>query len=144
MNTLTVSFFWNIAFGAGSFLAALGQGFALGAILQGIAVDEFGHFIGGTWDWLGLRSILVALTLIQGYVLSGSTLLFLLSFLGLGLIIFPYIIPTQITIYQAAASPSSLGFMIIFVGFLIPIMLAYNIYQYVVFRGKVTGGNYGD
>lgn len=224
-------FFWNIAFGAGSFLAALGQGFALGAILQGIAVDEFGHFIGGTWDWLGLRSILVALTLIQGYVLSGSTylimktegalqsthywtarisavttfigavyltittpifyesarerlfaqplvyiftlipllgtlliilllrslyleqertpfiwtiLLFLLSFLGLGLIIFPYIIPTQITIYQAAASPSSLVFMIIFVGFLIPIMLAYNIYQYVVFRGKVTGGNYGD
>ena len=224
-------FFWNIAFGAGSFLAALGQGFALGAILQGIAVDELGHFIGGTWDWLGLRSILVALTLIQGYVLSGSTylimktegalqsthywtarisavttfigavyltittpifyesarerlfaqplvyifvlipllgtllvflllrslyleqertpfiwtiLLFLLSFLGLGLIIFPYIIPTQITIYQAAASPSSLVFMIIFVGFLIPIMLAYNIYQYVVFRGKVTGGNYGD
>ena len=224
-------FFWNIAFGAGSFLAALGQGFALGAILQGIAVDEAGHFIGGTWDWLGLRSILVALTLIQGYVLSGSTylimktegelqnthywtariaavttfigavyltittpifyesardrlftqplvyifalipllgtlliflllrslyleqerrpfiwtiLLFLLSFLGLGLIVFPYIIPTQITIYQAAASPSSLVFMIIFIGFLIPIMLAYNIYQYVVFRGKVTGGNYGE
>ncbi len=224
-------FFWNIAFGAGSFLAALGQGFALGAILQGITVDEFGHFTGGTWDWLGLRSILVALTLIQGYVLSGSTylimktegalqsthywtarisavttfigavyltittpifyesarerlftqplvyifalipllgtllivlllrslylqqertpfiwtiLLFLLSFLGLGLIVFPYIIPTQITIYQAAASPSSLVFMIIFVGFLIPIMLAYNIYQYVVFRGKVTGGNYGE
>ena len=224
-------FFWNIAFGAGSFLAALGQGFALGAILQGIAVDETGHFIGGTWDWLGLRSILVALTLIQGYVLSGSTylimktegelqtthyltakisavttfigavyltittpifyesardrlfteplvyifalipllgtllivllirslyleqekrpfiwtiLLFLLSFLGLGLIVFPYIIPTRITIYQAAASPSSLVFMIIFIGFLIPIMLAYNIYQYVVFRGKVTGGNYGE
>ena len=223
--------FWNIAFGAGSFLAALGQGFALGAILQGITVDEAGHFIGGTWDWLGLRSILVALTLIQGYVLSGSTylvmktegelqnthyltakisavttfigavyltittpifyesardrlftqplvyifalipllgtlliflllrslyleqerrpfiwtiLLFLLSFLGLGLIIFPYIIPTRITIYQAAASPSSLVFMIIFVGFLIPIMLAYNIYQYIVFRGKVTGGNYGE
>ncbi|MGK7947604.1 MAG: cytochrome d ubiquinol oxidase subunit II [Xenococcaceae cyanobacterium] len=224
-------FFWNIAFGAGSFLAALGQGFALGAILQGIAVDEAGHYIGGTWDWLGLRSILVALTLIQGYVLSGSTylimktegelqsthymtakiaavttfigavyltistpifyesarerlftqplvyifalipllgtllivlllrslfleeerkpfiwtiLLFLLSFLGLGLIVFPYIIPTKITIYQAAASPSSLVFMVIFIGVLIPIMLAYNIYQYVVFRGKVTGGNYGE
>ena len=223
--------FWNIAFGAGSFLAALGQGFALGAILQGIAVDQAGHFIGGTWDWLGLRSLLVALTLIQGYVLSGSTylimktegelqythywtarisavttfigavyltittpifyesarerlftqplvyifalipllgtllitlllrslyleeerkpfiwtiLLFLLSFLGLGLIIFPYIIPTQITIYQAAASPSSLVFMIIFIGALIPIMLAYNIYQYVVFRGKVNSENYGD
>ena len=64
--------------------------------------------------------------------------LFLLSFLGLGLVVFPYIIPTEITIYEAAASPSSLVFMIIFIGFLIPIMLAYNIYQYVVFRGKVA------
>jgi cytochrome bd ubiquinol oxidase subunit II len=66
-----------------------------------------------------------------------TILIFLLTFLGLGLIVFPYIIPTKITIYQAAASPSALVFMIIFVGFLIPIMLFYNIYQYVVFRGKV-------
>ena len=222
-------FFWNVAFGGGSFLAATGQGFALGAILQGIDVDSAGHFIGGTWDWLSLRSVLVALTLIQGYVLIGSTylilktegelqnthnltakisavttfigavyltittpifsesartrlfdaplvyvfalipllgallivlllkslyakeetkpfvwtlLLFLLSFIGLGLVVFPYIIPAQITIYQAAASPSSLVFMIIFIGFLIPIMLAYNIYNYVVFKGKVIGEEY--
>jgi cytochrome bd ubiquinol oxidase subunit II len=221
--------FWNFAFGAGSFLAALGQGFALGSVIEGINVDEAGHFIGSTWDWLDWRSCLVALTLIQGYVLIGSTYLilktdgelqkthfrtaklaavttligaalitivtpvfyesartrlfsppllyvfvaipllglllvgllirslyqekertpfvltifiFLLSFLGLGLIIFPYVIPTRITIYQAAASPSALVFMIIFVGFLIPIMLFYNIYQYVVFRGKVTGNAY--
>jgi cytochrome d ubiquinol oxidase subunit II len=66
----------------------------------------------------------------------------LLSFIGLGLIVFPYVIPTQITIYQAAASSSALVFMIIFIGFLIPIMLFYNIYQYIVFRGKVTGGHY--
>ncbi len=217
--------FWNIAFGGGSLLAATGQGFALGGILQGIAVDSAGHFIGGTWDWLSLRSLLVALTLIQGYVLIGSTylilktegdlqtthnltakisaittfvgavyltvttpifsvstraklfdpplvyifvlipllgawliflllkslyseqenqpfvwtlLLFLLSFIGLGLVVFPYIIPDQITIYQAAASPSSLVFMIVFIGFLIPIMLAYNIYNYIVFQGKIV------
>ncbi|BAC89485.1 gsr1544 [Gloeobacter violaceus PCC 7421] len=48
----------------------------------------------------------------------------------------------SVTIYQAAAAPSALVFMIIFMGFLIPIMLAYNIFQYVVFRGKVTGGHY--
>ncbi|WP_008309095.1 cytochrome d ubiquinol oxidase subunit II [Leptolyngbya sp. PCC 6406] len=221
---------WNLAFGAGSFMAALGQGFALGGVLGGIEVDSGGHFIGGTWDWLNLPSILIALTLIQGYVLIGSTylimktegplqathyrtaklaaittligallitittpvlieyardrlfqapqvylfavipllglflvwqlikslnaeaerapflwtiLIFLLTFLGLALIVFPYIIPTQVTIYAAAAAPSSLVFMIIFIGFLIPIMLAYNIYQYVVFRGKVTGDHYG-
>ena len=224
-------FVWNLAFGIGSFLAAIGQGFALGGVIGGIAVDSSGHFIGGNFDWLSWQSALVALTLIQGYVLIGSTylisktegnlqeihfstaklsayttligailitivtpifyvsartklfsaplvyifalipiagvflvwrllnsieqrrerrpfvwtiLLFLLSFLGLGLIVFPYIIPTEITIYQAAAASSSLVFMIIFIGFLIPIMLAYNIYQYIVFRGKVAGEGYGD
>jgi cytochrome d ubiquinol oxidase subunit II len=72
-----------------------------------------------------------------------TILLFLLTFLGLALVVFPYIIPTQITIYDAAADPSALVFMIIFIGVLIPIMLAYNIYQYIVFRGKVRGEHYG-
>lgn len=223
--------FWNVAFGTGSFLASTGQGLALGGVLGGIRVDGAGHFVGTTWDWLSLPSILVALTLIQGYVLIGSTylimktegelqethyrtaklaawttllgailitiltpifndyardrlfaqpliyvfalipvlgvvliwqlisslnskretapfvwtiLLFLLTFIGLALVVFPYVIPTQITIYQAAAAPSSLVFMLVFIGFLIPIMLAYNIYQYVVFRGKVVTGEYGE
>ena len=69
--------FWNTAFGAGSFLAALGQGFSAGAILAGIKVDVSGHFIGSTWDWLNWQSLFVALTLIQGYVLIGSTYLIL-------------------------------------------------------------------
>ena len=66
---------WNIGFGAGSFLAALGQGLALGGVLKGIAVDESGYFVGSTWDWLSWQSVLVALTLIQGYVLIGSSYL---------------------------------------------------------------------
>lgn len=223
--------FWNNAFGVASFVAAMSQGFALGSVLSGIQVDSAGHFVGGVWDWLNVRSLVVALTLVQGYVLIGSTylilktedelqethyrtakiaafttligallitvttpifyqglrikllssgltplfviipllavgliglllrslfakaentpfiwtlLLFLLSFVGLGLIVFPYIIPTKITIYQGAASPSALVFMLIFVGFLIPIMLFYNIYQYVVFRGKVSSADYGE
>jgi cytochrome d ubiquinol oxidase subunit II len=73
-----------------------------------------------------------------------TILIFLLTFIGLGLVIFPYVIPTQITIYQAAASSSALVFMLIFIGFLIPIMLFYNIYQYIVFRGKVAGTSYGE
>ena len=36
---------------------------------------EAGHFIGTTWDWLSWQSLLVALTLIQGYILIGSTYL---------------------------------------------------------------------
>jgi cytochrome bd ubiquinol oxidase subunit II len=219
-------FIWNLAFGVGSFLAALGQGFALGSVFEGILVDEAGHFNGGIWDWLTWRSTLVALTLIQGYVTIGSTylilkttgelqkthyktatiatwttligaifitvvtpifseqtrsqlfsaplvyvfgaipivgillvvmllrslkrceenaplvwtfLIFALSFVGLGFVVFPNIIPPSVTIYEAAASPSSLVFMLTFVGFLIPIVLFYNIYNYVVFRGKIAG-----
>ncbi|MGF1675096.1 MAG: cytochrome d ubiquinol oxidase subunit II, partial [Rivularia sp. (in: cyanobacteria)] len=71
-----------------------------------------------------------------------TILLFLLTFIGLALIVFPYIIPSKITIYQAAADPSSLVIMIIFIGALIPIMLFYNLYSYIVFRGKVTGDSY--
>jgi cytochrome d ubiquinol oxidase subunit II len=56
----------------------------------------------------------------------------------LALAVFPYIIPTQITIYEASADP------IVFIGFLIPVMLFYNLYSYVVFRGKVAGHNYGE
>ncbi|MGF1497795.1 MAG: cytochrome d ubiquinol oxidase subunit II [Elainellaceae cyanobacterium] len=225
-------FFWNTAFGTGSFVAATGQGLALGGVLAGIQVDETGHFIGSTLDWFNLPSVLVALTLIQGYVLIGSTyliwktegelqethyktarlaaittligavlitiatpifysyartrlfqapqvylfsvipilgvllialllrslgrkeerypfvwtiLLFLLTFLGLAFVVFPYIIPTEITIYEAAADPSSLVFMLIFIGGLIPVMIFYNIYSYIVFRGKVTAGTgYGE
>jgi len=220
---------WNITFGVGSFLAALGQGFALGSVFEGITVDELGHFSGGIWDWLTWRSVIVALTLIQGYVLIGSTylilktsgelqntyyktaqiatwttligavfitvttpafseqartqlftapliyifglipilaialialllksiknreentpiiwtfLLFSVSFIGLGFVIFPKIIPPSITIYQAAAAPSSLVFMLTFIGFLIPVVLSYNVYNYVVFRGKIVGEEY--
>lgn len=216
---------WNLAFGIGSFLAALGQGFAVGTVFEGIKVDAAGHFAGSIWDWLTWHSVLVALTLIQGYVLIGSTyliykttgelqqthyrtatiaawttfigavlitisapifhehlraqlfqpplfyifaaipvlgilliflllrslqkreeimplvwtfLLFLLSFIGLGFVIFPNIIPPNVTIYEASASPSAQVFMLIFVAFLIPIMLAYNLYNYLVFRGKVV------
>ena len=48
---------WDIAFAGGSWLAALAQGIALGAILQGVHV-EGRHYAGGWWDWLTPFSIL--------------------------------------------------------------------------------------
>jgi cytochrome d ubiquinol oxidase subunit II len=71
-------------------------------------------------------------------------MLFALSFIGLGFVIFPQIIPPSVTIYEAAAAPSSLVFMLTFIGFLIPILLFYNIYNYIVFRGKIADENYGE
>jgi cytochrome d ubiquinol oxidase subunit II len=40
-------------------------------------VDAEGHFAGGIFDWLTWRSVIVALTLIQAYVLVGSAYLIL-------------------------------------------------------------------
>jgi cytochrome d ubiquinol oxidase subunit II len=42
-----------------------------------------------------------------------------------------------VTIDQAAAPSNTLVFMLVGIGMLIPVMITYNIYQYVVFRGKV-------
>jgi len=67
---------WDLAFAGGSLLAALAQGIALGAILQGVHV-EGRQYAGGWWDWLTPFSILTGLSLAAGYALLGATWLVL-------------------------------------------------------------------
>jgi cytochrome d ubiquinol oxidase subunit II len=66
--------------------------------------------------------------------------LFALSYAGLGISMWPYIVPRSITIWQAASPPSSQLFMLVGVAILVPIILAYTAWNYWVFRGKVRGG----
>jgi cytochrome d ubiquinol oxidase subunit II len=214
---------WDTAFFGGSLLAALAQGIALGAILQGVHV-EGRAYAGGWWDWLTPFSILTGIALIAGYCLLGATwlvmkttgdlrekayhlswwllfamlgaigtvslatpfldaeyarrwfawpnilltapvpvavaavtalllrslanrqdyrpfflalALFALSYAGLGISMYPYIVPRSITIWQAAAPHSSQVFMLVGVAVLVPIILAYTAWAYWVFRGKV-------
>lgn len=214
---------WDTAFFGGSLLAALAQGIALGAILQGVHV-EGRAYAGGWWDWLTPFSILTGVALIAGYCLLGATwlvmkttgdlrekayhlswwllfamlgaigavslatpfldaeyarrwfawpnilltapvpvavaavtalllrslanrqdyrpfflalALFALSYAGLGISMYPYIVPRSITIWQAAAPYSSQVFMLVGVAVLVPIILAYTAWAYWVFRGKV-------
>ena len=63
---------WDLSFTLGSLTAALAQGVALGALLQGIPV-EGRAYAGGWWDWLTPFSLLTGLSLIAGYMLLGST-----------------------------------------------------------------------
>ncbi|HEX6611157.1 MAG TPA: cytochrome d ubiquinol oxidase subunit II [Hyphomicrobiaceae bacterium] len=63
--------------------------------------------------------------------------LFVLSYIGLGISFYPYIVPTSVTIWEAAAPDSSLRFLLVGAVILIPIILAYTAYAYWVFRGKV-------
>jgi cytochrome d ubiquinol oxidase subunit II len=64
--------------------------------------------------------------------------LFVLSYVGLGISFYPYIVPTSVTIWEAAAPDNSLGFLLVGAGVLVPLILAYTAYSYWVFRGKVN------
>jgi cytochrome d ubiquinol oxidase subunit II len=64
--------------------------------------------------------------------------LFVLSFIGLGISFFPYLVPHAVTIWEAAAPDNSLSFLLVGGVVLIPIILAYTAYAYWVFRGKVN------
>lgn len=66
-----------------------------------------------------------------------SVALFVLSYIGLGISFYPYIVPPSVTIWSAAAPRESLGFLIWGALLLIPLILAYTAWSYWVFRGKV-------
>jgi cytochrome bd ubiquinol oxidase subunit II len=68
--------------------------------------------------------------------------LFLLSFIGLGISIFPDIVPGRVTIWEAASPRSSQIFLLVGAAVLIPMILAYTAYAYWVFRGKVGAEGY--
>lgn len=63
--------------------------------------------------------------------------LFILSFVGLGISFYPYMIPGVLTIKDAAAPVSSLEFLLVGTVVLVPMILAYTAYAYWVFRGKI-------
>jgi cytochrome d ubiquinol oxidase subunit II len=217
---------WDWGFALGSTVAALMQGIALGALVQGIDI-EGRAYAGGWWVWLTPFSILTGIGVAVGYALLGSTWLnlkttgplqekarrlaliagvgtvaligivslwtpfldrvyferwfgwptaffsafvpllvvactfalwwglrtgahllpflaalglFVLSFAGIGISFYPYIVPGALTIAEAAAPDSSLAFLLVGAAFLVPIILAYTGYAYWVFRGKVDPG----
>lgn len=67
----------------------------------------------------------------------GAIGLFLLSYLGMGISLYPMIIPHHITLWQAAAAPDTQAFLLVGTMFLLPIVLMYSAWSYWVFRGKV-------
>lgn len=219
---------WDVAFSIGSIAAAFAQGVTLGALLQGVAVQNR-TYAGGWFDWLSPFSVLVGVSLVCGYALLGATwlvmksegplqercyrfafrlaaativamaavsaatpflreaywerwfawpqvlftaqvpllvvivagvlfwslkrahhytpflmalALFGLGLAGLGVSLYPNIVPPSVTIWEAAAPHDSLIFMLPGVLVLVPIILAYTGYSYWVFRGKTGHEGY--
>jgi cytochrome d ubiquinol oxidase subunit II len=217
---------WDIAFAAGSTLAAFSQGVVLGSLLQEIRVVN-GQFAGGAFDWLTPFALMCGAGLVVGYALLGTTWLmmktageveqrarrlgvpllflllgfialvslwtpleipriaerwfgtpqfyalsqvplatlllawlcwrgirrgnsilpfasavglFLLAFAGLVISNAPYLVPPSITLWDAAAHPSSQVFFLIGAMILLPMILGYTVLVFWLFRGKLQPG----
>lgn len=67
---------------------------------------------------------------------------FLLCFVGLGLSVYPYVVPGAVTIWAAATDHSSQVFMLLGTALVLPMILGYTAWSYWVFRGKVSADGY--
>jgi cytochrome bd ubiquinol oxidase subunit II len=63
---------------------------------------------------------------------------FLTAYLGLGISLWPWVVPFAFTFRQAAAAPPSQSLLLIGTVILLPVVLAYTGYNYYVFRGKAS------
>jgi cytochrome d ubiquinol oxidase subunit II len=63
-----------------------------------------------------------------------------LGYSGLGISLWPNVLPPSISIWEAAGPPQSLGFTLVGALLIVPITLAYTAWSYWVFRGKVRSG----
>jgi cytochrome d ubiquinol oxidase subunit II len=92
--------------------------------------------LSAAWCWIALRRG----ASVQPFI--AAVLLFLLAFVGLVISNVPYLVPPTITVWQAAAAPTSQVFMLIGTVLLLPIILGYSGFVYWVFRGKVDHAGY--
>jgi len=67
-----------------------------------------------------------------------TLVLVFLGYSGLGISLWPNIVPPSISIWDASSPPQSQGFMLVGTLFIIPCILGYTFWSYYVFRGKVT------
>ncbi|MBL9033205.1 MAG: cytochrome d ubiquinol oxidase subunit II, partial [Rhodospirillaceae bacterium] len=65
-----------------------------------------------------------------------------LSFAGLAYSFYPFVVPDSLTIWQAAAAPESLLFILVGVVIVLPLILGYTAFSYYVFRGKARDLTY--
>jgi cytochrome d ubiquinol oxidase subunit II len=66
-----------------------------------------------------------------------SLIIFVTSFVGLAVSLYPYLVPPTLTLGETASSITVLVFMLMGIGILMPVMLVYNGYRYLVFREKI-------
>ena len=71
---------------------------------------------------------------------ASAIALFLLELAGLVISNAPYLVPDKMTVWEAAAAPSSQMFMLVGTLLMLPVILGYTVFVYRTFRGKVPHG----
>ena len=138
------------------------------SLLTGVSVVAAYALLGSTWLvmkaegnlqrqaramawWLGgatlaaLASVAFVRSLKAGHETAPFLLtlgIFLLSFVGLCISVFPYVVPGAVTIWDAATDRSGQIFMLWGTAFVLPMILGYTGWSYWVFRGKVNADGY--
>lgn len=85
---------------------------------------------------LGLLRALYAGREIQPFVFALG--LFLLSYAGLAITLWPSVVPPDISIWEAASAPASQAFLLAGTAIVVPIILLYTAWTYYIFRGKTS------
>lgn len=83
------------------------------------------------WEWRALNSRAEVSPFLAAMGL------FLMSYIGIAISLWPMIVPYRFTLWQAASSPNTQAFLAIGTLFLLPVILMYTGWSYWVFRGKV-------
>jgi cytochrome d ubiquinol oxidase subunit II len=84
-----------------------------------------------TWRALGNHA--------QAVPFLGAIGLFVLSYIGIAISLYPMIVPHHFTLWQAASPERTQAFLLIGTLVLLPVILMYTGWSYWVFRGKVRG-----
>jgi cytochrome d ubiquinol oxidase subunit II len=67
----------------------------------------------------------------------GGVGLFVLSYIGIAISLYPMIVPHHFTLWEAASSDRTQVFLLVGTLVLLPVILMYTSWSYWVFRGKV-------
>ena len=92
--------------------------------------------------WLALRRLPTANDSFAWFPFVGAVVLMVLGFFGMAYSFYPYIVPEQLTIWEAAAATESLSIILVGTLIVLPMILGYTVLAYVIFRGKATKLSY--
>ncbi len=69
-------------------------------------------------------------------LLTLGLFLFVVGISGMALIVFPNIVPFSVSLWDAASSSTSQGFVLIGAIIVTPVVLGYSAFAYWIFRGR--------